>query len=1043
MSSQRARPPRSSKSPQPSRYVRYSCPFEGCSRDFRSKGGMTNHFNAAHKRHPRLDWQPPRHSPPLAGSHQPAGTPPQDIATPPGTQDDAANTPEPDDNSSERSSSPTPSELEDDYPAAGCTHHSDIGRDGTCADGPLRRETHAYLNGCITDKDGNNIHPDSPPPPYTTAASEDYSPYDDRFQFEMAEFLYKRTQLGSKDVDWLMDAFAAFGYSMGKAPPFDNNSDMHKFIDATPIGDAPWYSFTAKYTGDRPEHDVPSWMDAGYDVWCRDPRTIIRNMLANPEFKDEFDVAPYREFDSNGVRQYSHLMSGDFAWSQADIIMEDPNTHGAMYVPIVLGSDKTTVSVATGQNEYYPLYISLGNVTNNVRRAHRNAVALLGFLAVPKGERKDRNDKQFRKFRRQLFHSSISTILQPLRSAMTTPEVAKCPDGHYRRVIYGLGPYIADYPEQVLAACVVQGWCPLCPKHRSKLDEPVTDEDPRRSKEHTELLLQLLDLLKLWDEYGVVGDLVPFTNDFPRADIHELLSGDLLHQVIKGTFKDHLVTWVGEYLTQEHGEAKGKEIMDEIDRRIALAPAFPGLRRFHQGRDFKQWTGDDSKALMKVYIPAIKGLVPDEMVRTFSSFLEFCYLVRRSVITATTLTQIEDALATFHQHRKIFVETGVRPDGFASLMRQHALDHYPRHIRQFGAPNGLCSSITESKHIKAVKEPWRRSNRFEALGQMLLTNQRLDKLAAARSDFEARGMLAGSLLNSIILACEQAAGEAQLRAAASGDDDAATAANSVDIGRFPVLASMETNATTPADEDDEEEAEGPRVQSSVELAKRKARRYPSTLNDVAEHINRPELSHLVARFLHDEQNPEEPLADDMEASDEYLIDPRVSVFNSAVATYYAPSDLAGVNGMHRERIRSTQSWRNGPARHDCVLVETDSSAAGMRGLSVGRVRLFFSFKHEGKSYPCALVDWFRRVGDAPDDVTGMWVVEPEFCHPSTSESPVCNVIHLDTILRNVHLLPVFGSRYIPKDISFTDTLDEFEEFYVNKYGDHHSHEIIY
>ncbi|KAJ7828329.1 hypothetical protein B0H13DRAFT_2373263 [Mycena leptocephala] len=31
-------------------------------------------------------------------------------------------------------------------------------------------------------------------------------------------------------------------------------------------------------------------------------------------------------------------------------------------------------------------------------------------------------------------------------------------DGHYRRAIYGLGPYIADYPEQVLLACVVQGW---------------------------------------------------------------------------------------------------------------------------------------------------------------------------------------------------------------------------------------------------------------------------------------------------------------------------------------------------------------------------------------------------------------------------------------------------------------------------------------------------------------------------------------------------------------------------------------------------------
>ena len=34
--------------------------------------------------------------------------------------------------------------------------------------------------------------------------------------------------------------------------------------------------------------------------------------------------------------------------------------------------------------------------------------------------------------------------------------------------------------------------------------------------------------------------------------------------------------------------------------RVAAAPSFPGLRRFPQGRRFKQWTGDDSKALMKV-----------------------------------------------------------------------------------------------------------------------------------------------------------------------------------------------------------------------------------------------------------------------------------------------------------------------------------------------------------------------------------------------------------------------------------------------------------
>lgn len=67
-----------------------------------------------------------------------------------------------------------------------------------------------------------------------------------------------------------------------------------------------------------------------------------------------------------------------------DKIAEDPETHGSMFVPVILGSDKTTVSVATGHNEFYPLYASLGNVHNSVRRAHRNAVSLVGFLAIPK-----------------------------------------------------------------------------------------------------------------------------------------------------------------------------------------------------------------------------------------------------------------------------------------------------------------------------------------------------------------------------------------------------------------------------------------------------------------------------------------------------------------------------------------------------------------------------------------------------------------------------------------------------------------------------------
>ncbi|KAG2115113.1 uncharacterized protein F5147DRAFT_649531 [Suillus discolor] len=532
-------------------------------------------------------------------------------------------------------------------------------------------------------------------------ASDDWTPYKSRVEFELADYLFTENQTPMHSIDQLLNIWAASLIEGGsKTTLFPDHRALYKTIDDTPLGDIKWQSFSIL------EQGVTPWMTDSYDVWFHDPRNVVNNMLSNLDYTMEIDLQPYHEYTTeNDKCQWQDSMSGDWAWSQADKISEDPDTHGSMFMPVILRSDKTTVSVATGQNDYYLSTHLLG--MSRILFAVHTAMLLLWW-----------------------------DFLQCQKPGMTKPEIVRFGDGHYRRVIYGLGPYIA---------CIVRNWCLA---HSDDLDEISL----LCSRTHADALIEECDFDTLWKEYGLINVLVPFMNDFPRTNIHELLAPDLLHQIIKGAYKDHLVTWVEKYLLRTHGKMQANIILDDIDQRIAAVPPFPRLHRFPQGCHFKQWTGDDSKALMKVYLPAIEGHVPLDVVHAFHAFLKFCYLVRRNVITEKLLDEIQDALTHFHHYREIFKTTGTVLT--FSLPRQYTMSHYIYLIRLFGAPNSLCSSITESKHIKAVKEPWRWSSQYKALGQMLLTNQRLDKLVASCMDFRTCGMLSGTCLSSVLAALE-------------------------------------------------------------------------------------------------------------------------------------------------------------------------------------------------------------------------------------------------------------------------------------------------
>lgn len=146
--------------------------------------------------------------------------------------------------------------------------------------------------------------------------------------------------------------------------------------------------------------------------------------------------------------------------------------------------------------------------------------------------------------------------------------------------------------------------------------------------------------------------------------------------------------------------------------------------------------------------------------------------------------------------------------------------------------------------------------------------------------------------------------------------------------------------------------------------------------------------------------------------------------------------------MRREYLRSTPSWRHDGERRDTVFVTTDEAAQGMDRFTIARVVLFFSFKRSGRTYPCALVHWHPCIDDHPDEDTGMWVVRPEFL-PGPGRRPSLQVLHLDSLFRGAHLLPIFGSAYIPTHLHVCDTLDAFTSFYVSKWADHNAHDTVY
>jgi hypothetical protein len=168
------------------------------------------------------------------------------------------------------------------------------------------------------DKQGNDIPQDAPPPPPEAEPdTNDWTPYESRAGFELADFLYTSEQMSGGHIDKLLGIWAATLVADGAKPPFKSHKDLYSTIDSTPHADCPWETLKLQYDGTKPERDIPPWMTSQYDVWYRDPCMLVKNILSNPGFNNEFDCAPLQEHDTDGNHRFQNFMSGNWCWKQA------------------------------------------------------------------------------------------------------------------------------------------------------------------------------------------------------------------------------------------------------------------------------------------------------------------------------------------------------------------------------------------------------------------------------------------------------------------------------------------------------------------------------------------------------------------------------------------------------------------------------------------------------------------------------------------------------------------------------------------------------